>query len=378
MGIQVMALKTDLLLLSFYFVSSRSLAIQTTPCSVPTDPPFGSWVCSSSTSLSCSLICDPGWVVQGRSTVTCEEGKWSEPGVNYGCTAVEALLIAGNYDPSGNLDSRAVEIFGQYHGNDIQLEVAKLESSRSDSTLNYVNSQAIICGGWGPRKQDTCSRFYPDSEKGSWRKNYTLNAPRAQHMSVVLGNRLYLIGGFNSPFSSEYLEVCKSNVAKPGPALTSSSYRGCAVSISHDTFAVVGGYTNDCGGSSEGCGKREVVAYNITSQSHYRLPSLKYARMEHDCVTFKDKETKDVYILVTGGRYEGTNYLGKTELLIIGDRTWKTVGDLKHLRTRFALAVAENNVVAFGGWMEKKQTDIVEDYDFTTKTWTVTGKMIHP
>ena len=131
--------RTFLLLLS----SLPSQAAPPGSCSTPANPPYGEWICSSSHStLSCSLECDPGWIVQGRSTVSCVDGQWSQPGVNYGCTAVEAVVIAGNADPVPNTIGLTVELYGKYHGNDLSKEQRKLPGcyqARFESTLNFVN-----------------------------------------------------------------------------------------------------------------------------------------------------------------------------------------------------------------------------------------------
>jgi len=367
----------------FLLIMSSMLGVSSSSCLPPMNPPYGDWICSSSlsTSFSCTLVCDPGWIVQGRSTLTCEGGNWTDPGINFGCTAVEAVMIAGNSYDSTDIEAlKTAEIYGQYHGRDIQMEVARLSEQRTDATLNYVNSQVLMCGGWGGGRK-TCSRFYPDSGTGSWNETYALSEQyigRETHMSVILGDKLYLIGGDNEPKTTEYIEVCKSHRAQPGISLASESYRGCAVSISHDTFVVVGGASSDCGNSHYACGKRTVIAYNITSKSHYELPNLRYARMDHDCVMYRDRKTEDVFILVTGGRYEGESAMGNTEMLRVGGRAWEQVGDLNYARSHLALAVLEKKILAIGGLLNGKPTDIVEEFDFTTNTWKITKRMLYP
>ena len=195
--------------------------------------------------------------------------------------------------------------------------------------------------------------------------------------------RLHLIGGDNnrSPYTTEYIEPCQSNITKPGINLTSWSRSGCAVALTHDTFAVIGGLGFECGDSLHGCGKRTATAYNVTSGEHYELPSLRYSRMDHDCVLYKDRMTKEKYILVTGGRYEGSNYLGQTEILRVGDSYWREVGRLNIPRSRLSMAVMETKILAFGGLRNgggSDGTDTVEEYDLETQTWTLARSMIYP
>ena len=163
--------------------------------------------------MSCTLTCDPGWVVQGKSTVKCDDGKWLQPGINFGCTAVESVMIAGNYDLDNFENMRKVELYGKYHGNDLTEEqriLPDITEQRSDSTLDYVNSQVLICGGWGSRR-DTCSFFIPGQGSSSWNSShYNMLARREDHKSVVLGGKLYLLGGDNTPLTTEYIEPCSA------------------------------------------------------------------------------------------------------------------------------------------------------------------------
>ena len=96
------------------------------------------------------------------------------------------------------------------------------------------------------------------------------------------------------------------------------------------------------------------MAYNITSGEHYELPNMRYARMDHDCVMVKDQKTKEKYILVTGGRYEGSNYVGNTELLRVGDSYWTEVGQLNYPRASLKMAVMENKILAMVDMWRKK------------------------
>ena len=314
--------------------------------------------------------------------MSCVDGQWSQPGVNYGCTAVEEVVIAGNDDPVPNTIGWTAELYGKYHGNDLskeQRELPRFYQQRFESTLNYVNSQLLLCGGWGPQAGRTCSYLVPGKESGSWNTSYsTFVEQRADHMSVVMGGKLHLLGGDDNqePYTTEFIEPCRSNTAKPGINLASWSRGGCAVALTHETFAVIGGLDVD----SCWCGKRTAMAYNITSGEHYELPSMRYARMDHDCVMFKDQKTKEKYILVTGGRYEGSNYVGNTELLKVGDSYWTAVGQLNYPRASLKMAVMENKILALGGYVEKEYeaTTLVEEYDLETKTWRMARSLLYP
>ena len=367
------------LLLSFHHYQ----AAEQGHCSPPANPPYGEWICFSPSlsSMSCTLTCDPGWVVQGKSTVKCDDGKWLQPGINFGCTAVESVMIAGNYDLDNFENMRKVELYGKYHGNDLTEEqriLPDITEQRSDSTLDYVNSQVLICGGWGSRR-DTCSFFIPGQGSSSWNSSYyNMLARREDHKSVVLGGKLYLLGGDNTPLTTEYIEPCTSTTAKQGIPLVSKSSGACAVAITHDTFALIGGSDFSCG-SYSGCGSRSGMVYNITSGTHYSLPEMKYARMNHDCVMFKDPKTREKFILVTGGRFEGKNYVGNTEILKVGGSFWWEKGQLNRPRSNLRLAVMEKQIFAFGGYAanQDKGSDNVEEFDIETGTWNMTRSMMY-
>ena len=112
-------------------------------------------------------------------------------------------MIAGNADPVPNTIGWTAELYGKYHGNDLskeQRELPRFYQQRFESTLNYVNSQLLLCGGWGPQAGRTCSYLVPGKESGSWNTSYStfVEHGRADHMSVVMGGKLHLIGGDNN------------------------------------------------------------------------------------------------------------------------------------------------------------------------------------
>merc|ERR1719369_2768084 len=155
-------------------------------------------------------------------------------------------MIAGNAAPDGwtGRDGWTVELYGQYHGKDLSQDeriLPALREQRTDSSLDYVNSKVLLCGGWGPKASKTCAYFLPES--GTWNtSHYSTWSGRADHMSVVMGGKLYLLGGDNNqePYTTEYIEPCTSNTAQPGIDLATWYSGACAVAITHDTFAMIG------------------------------------------------------------------------------------------------------------------------------------------
>ena len=80
------------------------------------------------------------------------------------------------------------------------------------------------------------------------------------------------------------------------------------------------------------------------------------------------------------GRYEGSNYVGNTELLKVGDSYWTEVGQLNYPRASLKMAVMENKILALGGHVEKEYeaTTLVEEYDLETKTWRMAMSLLYP
>ena len=113
------------------------------------------------------------------------------------------------------------------------------------------------------------------------------------------------------------------------------AWYSCSVKISPEEYVVTGGTESSS----------SVVAYNVTSGSHTRLPSMSVERYAHGCALVKHGASGETGVLVAGGA--GRAGAGRSsEFFSLETGTWRRVGDLTVEREGVRLAVVQGGAVA--------------------------------
>ena len=96
------------------------------------------------------------------------------------------------------------------------------------------------CGGVANNRRK-CITYEKNLKK--WIHHSSLKKKRVGASAVTLPEGVYILGGFDAPFTSEILPKGSKNWIK-GPAIPVKTIQSCAVAISNTQFAIIGGGYN--------------------------------------------------------------------------------------------------------------------------------------
>ena len=271
-------------------------------------------------------------------------------------TGEYSALIAGGYRSISNRRLKDSEVVPQ-EGSICTPSVPKLPTyiSYQPSLMLTQDHKIIICGGSFNEKR--CLEMVSNT----WVQHSSLNQKRRCASAISMESGSFFFGGIDSKATWEWLPSGSSkwipgNSSIPVPGIK----RGCAVKISQNEIALIGGRESP----------RKLISYNTkTGQWKNYGNILKEGRSGHACVLFNEK------IFVVGGNSEA-DYFNSTEVIDLRDLTISTLsGNLIQRRANHGLAVVHvgNNrtVIAMGGIEEGVDLDSIEAWDETTGKWTM-------
>jgi hypothetical protein len=205
----------------------------------------------------------------------------------------------------------------------------------------------------------------------------------AEAQGVVLNDKLYVFGGFDSqkpcctPTSRTYVYNPATNAwsaLAPMPAMNGTAYGGvthAGLTTDGTNIYFAGGYTSDATGGGQIFGTREVWRYNVAANTYTRLPNLPADRASGQLV----------YLNGELHHIGGTN---KARTMDVGDHyvltlqplgtSWRTAAPLPNPRHHAGAAVLDGKVYYIGGQRGHDhalttQTD-VHVFNPSTGAWT--------
>ena len=228
------------------------------------------------------------------------------------------------------------------------------------SLILTPDQKIILCGGRPRNNEKTCWEL----KSNTWEFHSSLIQKRSLASAVSMKNGVFLFGGPDWEWlprgSSQWKfggRIKRSNPNQPG------FMAGCAVKVSEDVIALIGGQ------DSNRNGMKKVLTYDTKNRKWRDLGNiLKEGRYGHACVSFQNR------IIVVGGS-SGSDYLASTEIINVQDLTISTFsGNLHQARGHHGLVVAhvgtKLSVMAIGGGNREQFLDSIETWDETTGNWT--------
>ena len=195
-------------------------------------------------------------------------------------------------------------------------------------------------------------------ENGSWVFHSCLNKSRRNAIVVSMPRGIYVFGGYDSPYTSEFLPNGQKNWLEgpkiPRPGIVWLGGFGAPVSQNELIFII------DC--------FTDVIKLNVETQEWTKTENLLKGRCHQQYVLFNNK------LIVCGGYYNENS----TEIIDLSNCNIRNGGDLCTSRSMHGMDVLKINgkrvVIAFGGFNDHDQyLDSIEEWNDETETWTMSS-----
>ena len=191
-------------------------------------------------------------------------------------------------------------------------------------------------------------------ENGSWLFHSCLNKSRRNAIVISMPRGIYVFGGHDSPYTSEFLpnghKVWQDGPKIPRPGIVWLGGVGAPVSQNELIF-VTGCFT-------------DVMKLNIETQEWTKTENLLKGRCHQQYALFNNK------LIVCGGYYKENS----TEIIDLSNGTIRKGGDLQVGRSMHGMDILKINgrsvVIAFGGLNSHNQyLDSIEEWNDESETW---------
>ena len=168
----------------------------------------------------------------------------------------------------------------EYLAPQVTCRLPDLRRDMYSPSVNFIQDTIVACYG------DSCDKL----QQGAWVKMADTRQNRSDHTSEVIGDSILLIGGTDSPTTTELVRVTGESVE--GFSLGPGGRREhCSVKISDRSVVIIGGF----GTWSKVTEYRGIVGEEVTARE---LPDLLTGREQHVCGQYRAGETQVMTTLV--------------------------------------------------------------------------------
>lgn len=274
--------------------------------------------------------------------------------------AKEKIVVIGGWN---SYVTRKVEMFDSQK--DKWFDLPDFPKAVAWFSVCALSNSIIVTGGILDAKIiQNCWRF--DSVKRTWTEILPLLKPRARHASEALDDRLYVFGGvtydaFNSQVDLDHIE-CYDSIRKTWTLVGRSTFprNQSQVVMFADMLVEVGGLQG-------GVKVDTMDSYKCSENGDLRSPGEQFILPE---------PIQFAKILVINGIF----YIiwEDSKKMIALDpirRTFQDLADMNYAHNHGGAAVLGDKIYITGGLVDSRPSQIVECYDTTTDTWTVSKSM---
>ncbi len=251
-------------------------------------------------------------------------------------------------------------------------KVGDMPEIRYAHTVNELDGKIYIVGGANSEGSPfpTNTLIY-DRATGVWTQIPLFNNQiRQMHVSCVVGNKLYVVGGNDGINTIATMEVLDPLTNEWTPKTPMPTDRGLPVCASVDgKIYVIGGVRGPLG-SPDYSGLKTVEVYDTTSNSWSTLADMPTKRWGSSAVVYNGK----IYV-VGGVTFFPTTVYNSVEVYDPQNGTWNTITQLAPMPTArycFTTCLLDNNIYAIGGWYHSSNGPIydkVEVYNIQNDEW---------
>ena len=266
----------------------------------------------------------------------------------------ECVILAGKYftsyrgvelwSPGGKCNRRMKDLPGSHH----PIGLATM----------FFDQEVLVCGGKKKNKDDAniCLKLNPETEE--WEKHSTLLNSKSSEVlffaHVVVGKKLFILGGERGSTHSQYLEAGSTTWQK-GPELPKGvpNQYGCAAADSDDSFILISQGSNI-----------PVYRYNVSSDAWATLPNIPNSIyvIRPACGHVKSN------ILVA---FRDNSYNSYSMAFDVNTQTWSETGN-------YSVMSASTPILDVSGRFFKigYNNPIVEEYLPYSRTWKITNQAL--
>ncbi len=254
-----------------------------------------------------------------------------------------AALLGGRVYTPGGLDaqnnaSAAVDVYDP--ATDTWAAAPPLPEGRHHAGIAAANGRLYVLGGYRPggpapgSASDTVFEF--DPARGSWSQKAPMPAPRAAHVAVTFGGKIFCIGGVQSGDAALGVNAVYDPTADRWAALAPMP-----TPREHLAAAVVGSQILVVGGRTGAGNNRELEAYNPAANTWESLPPLPTARSGLAAAELRGR------LYVFDGEIPGV--FAQNEQYDPASRSWRTLAPMPTPRHGMGAVTVGGTIFVIGG-----------------------------
>ncbi|XP_077298388.1 kelch-like protein 41b isoform X2 [Arctopsyche grandis] len=235
-----------------------------------------------------------------------------------------------------------------------------------ETPRSKIQKMALV-GGWGIHVANTIDIF--DGLNNSWTLSKNIGINKHSFASVLVGDWIVIIGGYNSSNESvEYIDL-KSGQKQPLKPLNQARYDLSAVTLRRDSSTdvyAIGGYDNGFLSSVE--------RWNTNTRDWKIIAPLLVAVRDQSASVIADK------IYITGGRTNENRKrisTNKVQMYSVATNSWTYRAQMIQRRHNHSCIAFKGKLYVAGGYdlQTSSNLDSVEHYDPNANVWTAFTKL---
>jgi hypothetical protein len=206
---------------------------------------------------------------------------------------------------------------------------------------------------------DTVEEYNPS--ENTWTTKQPLSSPRSYFATAVVNDKIYIIGGYsNGKKTDEVLEYDpKTGTSTLKSKMPGGPRAGCGCGVVGNIIYVVGGFEEN------GTPSNRVEAYDPESDTWSKQPNMPTARGNLAVVSWNNK------IYAIGGFISANGLLSTSKLEVYNPYTksWSSLPDMPTPRGELAASALNNKIYAIGGINSLSRKKIVEEFNILLGSW---------
>ena len=275
------------------------------------------------------------------------------------------LAVAGWSTNATNGPSDIIELFNHCTSTWKMKYNIKAVGPRAYHGMGVIGDNVYLFGGYdGHGYLNKTYRFNPG--QNSWVEMQPMRHVRYYVAGATLGGLVYAIGGHNGHDRFRECEVYDpiQNTWTNLPPMFEVRSDAAACAYKGKIYAI-GGFDGFVIHSS-------IESYNPVTRNWSQGPNMVTQRSGVKAVVCQDK----IYAI---GGFDGIERLNTVEVLDLNQPVprWEPVASLNRQRSNFGVAVVHNKILVAGGYDGTGVTNSVEIYNPTTNIWTTLKSMTH-